>query len=126
MLVLQAFGFIGNIADGFYHSVNQIDYFTNLWFPEETGFIGLEFRDAADNAHYAWIRMELVEFEYTDGSPSAAIRIIDWAYESSINTSINAGAVPEPSSLGLLAMGAAGIHALRRKRLAKKTNSPRD
>jgi hypothetical protein len=49
--------------------------------------------------------------------------LIDWAYENTPETTIAAGdvggaAVPEPSSLALFAMGAAGILALRRRRNA--------
>jgi len=35
--------------------------------------------------------------------------IVDYAFETSPNTAIPAGAVPEPASLGLLAVGALGL-----------------
>ena len=41
--------------------------------------------------------------------------IVDWAYENT-GASITAGAVPEPSSLGLLAAGTAGLAQWRRRR----------
>ena len=41
--------------------------------------------------------------------------VIDWAYEDT-GIEIPAGMVPEPSSFAILAMGAAGLVALRQRR----------
>jgi len=46
------------------------------------------------------------------------VTAVDWAYESTVGAPIRAGAIPEPSTLALasLAMGCAGLAALRRRR----------
>ena len=83
-----------------------------------TGIIGFKFNPASTDGfnpapndtptNYGWFRLEV---NTTTGG-----KIVDWAYETTPNASIKAGAVPEPSSLGCLALGAAGIRTLRRRR----------
>jgi hypothetical protein len=75
----------------------------------KTGYIG--FRDH-DSGNYGWAYIEV-----TDGY---SYKINGWAYEDSGGTikageTPSGGAAPEPSGLALLACGAAGIFALRRK-----------
>jgi hypothetical protein len=91
------------------------------WASNKTYFAGFFFGGAA-NMHYGWIRLK-----YTLGSnglPNSA-EAIDWAYNSTPNGAITAGqgiptATPEPSTLGLglLAAGAAGVAAIRRRKQA--------
>lgn len=50
---------------------------------------------------------------HIDSVSSSGFHIDGYAYEDS-GAPITAGAVPEPSSLALLALGAAGVRALRR------------
>ncbi len=86
-----------------------------------TGIIGFKFNPASTDGfnpganntptHYGWFRLEV---NTTTGG-----KIVDWAYENVAGVSIGAGAVPEPSSLGCLALGAAGIRSLRRRRQAQ-------
>ena len=83
-----------------------------------TGIIGFKFNPAATDGfagttptNYGWFRLEV---NTTTGG-----KIVDWAYESTPGASISAGAVPEPSALGFLAMGAAGLTGLRRRRAAR-------
>jgi hypothetical protein len=79
------------------------------------GYVGIQFTSTVDSAtHYGW-----VQFETTNGSADApAGTVIDFAYDSSPNEAIAAGdtGVPEPTSLGLLAMGAAGLSLYRGRR----------
>lgn len=70
-------------------------------------YIGLSF-PISGNTHFGWIRVDV------DNSAGSFL-IKDWAYESVPDTGIAAGAVPEPGTLGLLAAGACGIAAMRRR-----------
>jgi hypothetical protein len=75
--------------------------------------VGFRFQNEANanSIHYGWARIEF-------GSTITNRRLVEYAYENVAGASISAGAVPEPSSLGLLAMGAVGLMARRRKQLA--------
>lgn len=71
-------------------------------------YIGLSFPINAVN-HYGWIRVDV-------DNAAGTFLIKDWAYESVPGAGITAGAIPEPSTLGLLAAGALGVSALRRRK----------
>ena len=67
--------------------------------PGTFAFVGFQFT-APDGLHYGWVRLAvnagLIDFDSA-------------AYESTPNTAIQMGAVPEPGTMGLLALGAAGV-----------------
>ena len=80
-------------------------YFTGL----ESAYIGIEFYDN-QQLYYGWIRV---------GAPLAGINggwIYDYAYETSPNTPISAGAVPEPSTCAVLVTCAAILFFYRKNR----------
>lgn len=77
-------------------------------FYNHRGYVGLEF-EAEDGIHYGWLDIEGVETR-------SSIRIRGWAYESTPGAGIVAGAIPEPSSVILFAIGAVGIWTIRRKK----------
>lgn len=74
------------------------------------GFIGFSFNTGA-GTQYGWARVNM------QGSPGNAFTLVDYAFGDP-GVMIRAGqtAVPEPGSLGLLAVGAAGLVAWRRRR----------
>jgi hypothetical protein len=84
------------------------------WQPSENGLAGVRFTIGGQD-HFGWIRIHVGE---QDDVPNA-ITALDWAYESEPGVGIQAGstqAVPEPGTLALLATGAAGLLAWRRRR----------
>jgi hypothetical protein len=83
------------------------------WYPgaggTETGYVGFEV-----GGRYGWVQVSVGP--YVTGDPtSLQITILDYAIEMESGTSIQEGAVPEPSVMSLLAAGAAGA-LLRRRR----------
>jgi hypothetical protein len=84
------------------------------WSPLTTGtqYIGFEFGPTGgSNPQFGWAEVTLA---------AGSATIDRWAYESSPNVPIQAGQVPEPADaafgLGLLALGAAGVSAYKRRR----------
>lgn len=73
-------------------------------------FIGLEFPINA-TSHFGWVRV-------TIDNAAGTFVINDWAYNSVPGQGLMAGQIPEPTSLGMLAAGAAGVAAMRRRRAA--------
>lgn len=74
------------------------------------GFIGLRF----NGNQYGWVRVNMA------GAPDNSFIVVDYAWADA-GESINAGqitAVPEPGSLGMLALGAIGLAGWRRSRRA--------
>lgn len=74
------------------------------------GFIGFRF-NGGSGMEYGWARVNV------QGGPGNAFTVVDYAW-ADIGTPIRTGqtAVPEPSSLGLLAAGAAGLALWRKRR----------
>jgi len=71
-------------------------------------FIGVRF-DSMLGTHFGWIRVVM------SGAPENSLTITNWAFGMP-GEPIEVGQVPEAGSLGLLAFGAAGLLAWRRKR----------
>ena len=76
----------------------------------DQNLIGFRF-EIGNDVHYGWAQLEITKNSLT---------VSKWAYESTPDTAIRVGAglptIPEPSSLGLLALGAPGVTSLRRRR----------
>lgn len=70
-------------------------------------FIGLSF-PSGGNTLFAWIRVDI-------DNAAGTFVVKDYAYDTT-GSPITAGAIPEPGTLGLLAAGAVGLGAMRRRR----------
>ena len=70
--------------------------------PGTFAFAGFRF-NAADGTHFGWIKLAVSAGLLDFANPIAA------AYESTPGVGIQAGAVPEPGTMSLLALGAAGV-----------------
>lgn len=94
--------------------------------PGVTGIAGIQL----GNGDYGWIRLRIDSdgvqqpLSVLTGDPALQdglgfpdrLTVIDWAVEDS-GAPIQAGAIPEPSTLALLAAGAAGLARLRRRQM---------
>ena len=87
----------------------------------QSGFAGVEFNTGTagnPHIHYGWVRLV-----YSGDPWINSLTAIDWAYETTPGLAIHAGqtaeqsGIPEPgtAALSLLALGAAGVLALRRR-----------
>lgn len=115
----QNFGFLGTLR---YHTHTAGGAAYGAFNPAPgasvTGFVGAQYTSAG-KPHFGWLHLKL---DVGSDGRTDDLTLIDWAFESVPGTSIHVGdpvypsSVPEPSTLGLLALGAAGLAALCRRR----------
>ncbi len=79
-------------------------YFHGEWAFGGGGYIGL-YADDIDGRHYGWAKVNMTAYY--------AIELMQFAFESEVDTPVH---VPEPMTLSVLALGATGLLARRRKR----------
>lgn len=80
--------------------------------PNNSGYVGVSIL-VGGNTHYGWIQLANLT-EISDGNGNNGV-VVDWAYNDVAGASIEAGQVPEPGSLALLALGAVGMMTRRKK-----------
>jgi len=81
-------------------------------------FIGFRLHlSSNEDLVYGWVRVSVVA-NLNDYPANGDVIIHDWAYQSTPDTPIIAGNVPEPTSLAIFALGGAGVAAWKRRRKA--------
>lgn len=84
---------------------------TALLVNSSNNIVGFRFwNEAGSSIHFGWVRFSTGT---TLGAQPRAV--VEYAYESTPNTGIAAGAIPTPGSLALLAVGALGLAGRRRR-----------
>jgi len=82
---------------------------TGEWVGATNAFLGMMVDVPNSSPHFGWVRLSVDD--------DLGITLHDFAVESDSEKAILAGAgIPEPGSLGLLALGAAGLLAWRKRR----------
>jgi hypothetical protein len=81
------------------------------WINVTEGLLGVSF-DTDGQTHYGWLRMSDVS--------STTFMLHDWAFETQPGLGINAGVVPEPSTMALFAIGLGALGWSRWRRMKRE------
>ncbi len=110
-------GFLISAANGYGSGTGESTGATAFLLNSSNNYVGFRFTEATLNGGavtYGWFRLQI-------GATITDRSIIGYAYENTAGMGIPAGAIPEPTTLGLLglaAMGALGVRAWRGRKAA--------
>jgi hypothetical protein len=108
----------GTVIDGT-ATPSRVDFGVNVLNPDGTfgagdrGFMGFQ----TSQGYFGWMDLSLTNVgdQTFNGVDDLQVNIHNWAYDNT-GAGIPAGAIPEPSSLALLAAGSVGLLARRRRK----------
>ena len=109
---------LGSIVDGtLTYSTNPTAFlssgnFTNNATSGTDNYLGVSFKDTSSLAHYGWLQFELHPF--SDGS--LAVKFLAGDVLDVAGISAQAGTIPEPSAIALMAAAGAGLALAARSR----------
>lgn len=104
-------------TSGNYKALAAYDYGSGAWANGQwtagaTGYAGMRLANGTGHS-YGWVRFTVPN----TGAAGSNLTLVDWAYETTVNASIDAGStVPAPGALLTLALGAAGVRARRARK----------
>ena len=114
-----AHGFVSPGSSAFFPGYGTLafrgGYANSQWLGAGIGFVGIRFNNGA-GIQYGWARLNMA------GAPDNHYTLIDYAW-GDVGDTILTGQIPEPGSLALLAVGAAGLLAWRRHRAKAEKGS---
>ncbi|MEM7457783.1 MAG: PEP-CTERM sorting domain-containing protein [Planctomycetota bacterium] len=107
--LVSAVSFLMNAPGGYYGSfASMASQIYGPFVNPGNGFIGFKF-DIGLGTQYGWAQVDM------DGPQMNSFTLIDYAYADP-GESISFGQIPEPGSMGMLALGAFGLIVWRRSR----------
>ncbi|MFA9480426.1 PEP-CTERM sorting domain-containing protein [Phycisphaerales bacterium AB-hyl4] len=77
------------------------------------GYVGVQWDIGEGDVRFGWLEVDI-----TGEGAGLTVTLKSFAYEETPNTAIEAGAIPEPGSLALLAAGAGALAFRRRRQVA--------
>ena len=108
----QSFSLNAYFQDNYAGGTEPKGYGLGDWNAGDRGFVGLRLT-INGNSYFGWADVTLNNL---DGSGPGVFTLHDFAFDNVAGDMIQAGQIPEPSTVALLIAGAAGVLALKKRK----------